>query len=68
MRFADCSGKVRILICDNVYWSLQMRCSMSAFRPSMSFLSAHEYVRSPADMHPRLVRVTSSNITNTGLR
>ena len=40
---------------------------MASFSPLVSFLAAHEYVRAPADMHPRLVGVTSSNITNTRL-
>ncbi len=40
---------------------------MAAFSPRLSLPAAHEYVRAPADMHPRLVRLTSPNITNTGL-
>ena len=44
-----------------------MQCSIAAFSPRVSLVAAHEYVRVPADMHPRLLRVTSSNIGNTGL-
>ena len=44
-----------------------MQCSMPALSPRLSLPAAHEYVRAPADMHPRLVRLTSPNITNTGL-
>ena len=40
---------------------------MGTFSPGVSLPGAHEYVRAPADMHPRLVRLTSPNITNTGL-
>ncbi len=40
---------------------------MAAFSPRRSLPAAHEYVRVPADMHPRLVRLTSPSITNRGL-
>ena len=32
---------------------------MATFSPRQSLPAAHEYVRTPADMHPRLVRLTS---------
>ena len=41
---------------------------MAAFSPRLSLPAAHNYVRAPADMHPRLVRLTLPNITNTGLK
>ena len=34
--------------------------------PPCAFLAAPEYGRAPADMHPRLARVTSSNVTRCG--
>ena len=40
---------------------------MAAFSLRLSLPAAHGYVRAPADMHPRLVRLTSPNTTNTGL-
>ncbi len=40
---------------------------MVTISPRLSLPAAHEYVRAPADMHPRLVELTSPNITNTGL-
>ena len=41
---------------------------MATISPRLSLPAAHEYVRAPADMHPRLVGLTSPNITNTGLK
>ena len=39
---------------------------MATISPRLSLPAAHEYVRAPADMHPRLARLTSPNITKTG--
>ena len=40
---------------------------MATISPRLSLPAAHEYVRAPADMHPRLVGLTSPNSTITGL-